>query len=101
MKKTINFYEFADTMESVRPHNFSRKGLTALFDYFEEYEDSTETELEFDPIGICCEFSEDSLQNILERYDLETLEDLEAYTTVIYIDGKDPELEDDIIISDY
>ena len=29
-----------------------------MFDYFEEYEDSCDTEIELDVIGICCEFSE-------------------------------------------
>ena len=68
-------------------------GLDALFDYLEEFEEDTGTQIEFDPIAICCDFSEyDSLEEIIEDYNsIETLEDLKMKTTVIPIyeyDGK-------------
>ena len=58
MKKTVNFYEFRDWFEKNRPNNFSYQGLQALWEMLEEYEDSTGEEIEFDPIALCCEYSE-------------------------------------------
>ena len=58
MKQTINEYQFRRAFEECRPNNFSYEGLTALYDYLERYEEDTETELELDVIGLCCEFSE-------------------------------------------
>ncbi len=68
-------------------------GLDALYEYFDALEDDIGEQIQFDPIAICCEYSEyDSLEEILEMYDsIETLEDLEMHTTVIPIyeyDGK-------------
>ena len=74
---------------------FSDIGLTALFDYFTEYEDSTGEEMELDVIAICCEFSEyGDLDEIREVYrDLDGLDNDDALewlndrTTVIEFDG--------------
>lgn len=41
MKTTVNFYEFAAAFENCRPDNFSREGLMCLFEYLEEFEEST------------------------------------------------------------
>ncbi|MCK4578016.1 MAG: hypothetical protein KAU50_04455 [Candidatus Marinimicrobia bacterium] len=92
MKQTINFSQFYDGFE-IRRKNFSYWGLKALFDYFEQYEEDTKEEIEFDPIGICCEyteyenieaFREDYSKGIQEEY--LTIEDVEEQTTVIKID---------------
>ena len=87
MKKTINFYEFSRWFEEHRPNNFSRAGLKALFDYFEEYEDSTGESIEFDPIAICVEYTEyDDLKEFHQNYDEEdypTIDELYDYTQVI------------------
>ena len=86
MKQTINFSRFADSFQC-RPDNFSYDGLRAMFEYFEELEDSCGIELEFDPIGICCEYCEyDSVEELKEDYtDIEDLDDLRDQTTVIEI----------------
>ena len=68
MKTTLNKYDFVDKFMPIRPDNFSRKGLEALFDYYEGLEADTGTETEFDPIGICCEWSEyDSALECVEQ----------------------------------
>ena len=41
-----------------RKDQFSYDALEAIFDYIEEYEESTGEETEFDPIAICCEWAE-------------------------------------------
>ena len=84
MKQTINFSRFADAFQC-RPDNFSFQGLRALYEYLEELEQDCGIELEFDPIGICCEFHEyDSLEELKEDYGY-SLDDLRDHTTVIEI----------------
>lgn len=97
MKKTINLYEFRDEFltSSSYKNNFSYEGLTALFEYFEEYEESTGEELEFDMVAICCDFTEyENLEEIrgvypdyFEQYNIETVEDLQDHTQVIQFDS--------------
>jgi hypothetical protein len=58
MKITLTESEFVDRFLAIRPDNFSREGLRALFDYLGELEREAEDETEFDPIGICCEWTE-------------------------------------------
>jgi len=58
MKQTINFYQFRKWFEQNRPNNFSYQGLQALWEMLEDYEQSTDHELEFDPISLCIEYTE-------------------------------------------
>ena len=71
MKQTINFYQFRDAFEKIRPTSFSFQGLRFLFEYLEAFEVDTGEELEFDVIAICCDFSEDTWQGIAQAYDVE------------------------------
>ncbi len=94
MKKTINFYDFERGFKVYnREHQFSYKGLKALFEYLEEYEESCDTELEFDPIAICCEYTE--YENIEEFWvdysneDYPTIESIQDYTQVIIVGKED------------
>jgi hypothetical protein len=84
MKDTVTEYQFRDEMIK---HSFSYEGATALFEYFKQYEQENDIEMEFDPIGIRCDFNEyENLQEIKENYqDIETLEDLIERTIVIKI----------------
>ena len=100
MKQTVNFSQFTDEFNSIRPDNFSYNGLRALYDWFDEYEESCDTEVELDVIAICCDFCEyDSLDEIVSDYQIETGEDLDEdekteeilshlndHTTVIEVD---------------
>ena len=93
MIETVTKSTFIDWFRRYREDNFSYMGLDALYEYFDALEDDTGEQIQFDPIAICCEYSEyDSLEEITEMYDsIETLEDLEMETTVIPIyeyDGK-------------
>jgi hypothetical protein len=88
MKDTINVYHFSDAMIE---HGFSYEGAKALFEYFEQYEQDTGEEMEFDPIAFRCSFDEyENLQEIKKNYkNIETLEDLQNHTTVIEIPDSD------------
>tara|TARA_B110000908_G_scaffold115589_1_gene135563 strand:+ start:234 stop:536 length:303 start_codon:yes stop_codon:yes gene_type:complete len=92
MKQTISFYQFKDAFYKMgRENQFSYNALKTLFEYFEEYEDSTDDEIELDVIAICCEYVEyDSLEDFQLDYDAEDYPDIESIednTTVIKIDN--------------
>lgn len=58
MKETVTQYRFLDVFRQVRPNQFSRPALVALFDYLDQLEQDLGEETEFDPIGLCCEWTE-------------------------------------------
>jgi hypothetical protein len=69
MKTTISLYDFRDAFyQANRGTQFSYDGLKVLFEYLEEYEDSTGSEVELDVIGLCCDFSESTLEEIARDY---------------------------------
>ena len=41
MKQTVYLDTFRNAFQEIRPNNFSYEGLSILFDYFQEFEDST------------------------------------------------------------
>ena len=95
MKQTINEYQFKDAFQKCRPENFSYEGLTALYEYLEDYEEDTGQEIELDVIGLCCDFTEyDSLEEFQKEYydeeigdSYEDIEEIEEETLVIRIEG--------------
>ena len=90
MKQTIDRYQFKHAFQKMgREDNFSYAGLSALFDYLEQYEDDMGEEIELDVIALCCEYTEyDSLAEFRNDYgeDYNTMEDIEYKTQVIMID---------------
>ena len=72
MIQTITLSDFRDAFHNMgRSDNFSYEGLELIFDYIEDYERDTGEQVEFDVIGICCEWSEDSPENIADLYGIE------------------------------
>ena len=89
MKQTVNMYDFERAFKNCDRDNFSYEGLKALFEYLEEYEDSTGEELELDVIALCCEYAEyDSLKELNNDYGTKysQIEQVEDKTQVIQID---------------
>jgi len=100
MYQEITSSEFSDwflTSETYK-NNFSYKGLKCLYNYLVDLEEDTGDNIEFDPVAICCEYSEyENLEEIKNNYnDIETIEDLRDHTQVIEISGSDK-----IIIQDF
>ena len=85
MYTRVSENDFRKAFQELRPTKFSYDGLNALYEYFEEYEDSTGEKIELDVIAICCEYSEyRSLEEFNTAYGEEwTLEDLQDHTDVI------------------
>lgn len=73
-----------------RQDNFSYDGLRALHAYLEEMAESTEKPIELDVVALCCEYAEyENLAAFQEEYsDFESMDDIEANTTVIRIDDE-------------
>lgn len=83
MKTTVRKHQFIEN--EILADNFSYSGRQALWEYFEEFEEQTGDEIEFDPVAIRCEFFDyGSIKEIKGDYPvIEDLEDLYNYTTVI------------------
>ena len=58
MKITVTESMFCEQFKRIRPDNFSRAALEALFAHFEEQERDQGEEFELDVIAICCDFTE-------------------------------------------
>lgn len=85
MKQTVTLYDFRDAFSrwETYKNNFTDEALKALFEYIEEYEESTGEEIELDVVALCCEYSEyDSAWEAMEQYQPEDMPtvDLEAYS---------------------
>jgi len=84
MKTTVYLNEFRDYFSQIRPNNFSYEGLGILFDYIEEYEESSGEELELDVIALCCDYTEETLEEIINNYDIEIDKDEDKLEQVKY-----------------
>lgn len=86
MKQTVTLYDFQygfNRWETYK-NNFTDEALKALFEYLEEYEESTGEEIELDIVALCCEYSEydsawDAMEQVGNKDDMPTV-DLEAYS---------------------
>lgn len=88
---TLTRFRFIDEFKKIRPDNFSYEGLHALFDYFEELSYDIGQPIEFDPIAICCDYTEyESFKQLQEDYNsIESMEELHNHTTVINLEDSD------------
>lgn len=82
MKKSVSKYEFCS--ESVLTGNFSYNGLDALFEWFEEYEESCGEQIEYDPVAIRLDFTE-----------FESIEEISNYYTEIPLPPEELDEDDD------
>ena len=90
MYQEINEYQFRDQFNAIRQDNFTYKGLTTLFNYFEELENDLGEKIELDVIAICCEYTE--YKNLTEfnadyGQQYESIDKIEEDTTVLRTDN--------------
>lgn len=86
MQQSVNFHDFINAFKAYdRYDQFGYEALRIVFDYLEEYEESTGEELELDVVAICCDYSADHYTDIAANYglDLEGMEEDEAKDAVI------------------
>ena len=69
----VSEYGFRDAFLSsdTYKHNFSYEGLTLLYDWFEDFEESTGTKFEFDMVAICCDFAESTWREVAQDYNID------------------------------
>jgi hypothetical protein len=94
MKTTVSKYDFERAfVDADRKENFSYEGLGLLFDYLEEYEDSTGEEVELDVIALCCDYAEETVSDIARNYSID----------LSHLDAEDDDYEDQCIdaVRDY
>mgnify|MGYP003152949092 FL=1 len=96
MYDNISFYDFNAWFvrdNNSYKDNFSYEGRKALFEYLEDLEDDIGEKIQFDPIALCCEYSEyDNFKQLQENYDndeITNLETLRDHTTVIEIEDSE------------
>ena len=79
----INWFRQSDSYKD----NFSFFAQASLYDYFEELELDTGEKVEFDPIAICCEYSEyKDIEEYNQDYEpVESIDKIRELTTVIEI----------------
>ena len=77
--------QFINEFEAIRPNNFSREGLCALYEWLEDMSEDIDKPYELDVIALCCEFTEyASLDAIQDNYeDGLTLDEVYDNTIVI------------------
>ena len=83
MKITLNESQFLNNWPESRKDQFSYNALCAIFEHLTNYEESTGEELEFDPIAICCDYTEySSAVDAAKEYGYEEAVDLEPHGSV-------------------
>jgi len=91
MKLTVTLNDFESAFKRIgRGEQFSYEGLVALFEYLEQLESEMGEEIEFDVIGLCCEYTEyDNFKIFQDEHshmEYKCIEDVENDTIVIPID---------------
>lgn len=72
MFTTVSLYDFRESFRTYnRMENFTYEGLEVLFDYLESYEDDTGEKIELDVIALCCDYTEDTPENIASNYPID------------------------------
>ena len=73
MKQSINVSQFRDAFRACgRENQFSYDALGQLYDWLEDfYADADSGEYDLDVIALCCDFSEDTADQIIFNYDLD------------------------------
>lgn len=70
--QTLSKASFIDAFkQSSRKDQFSYEALEAIFDYLEDYSDSTGEPVEFDIVGICCDWAESHWSDIAREYSID------------------------------
>lgn len=76
-----NVYQFLEAFRLAgRMDQFSYEGLDVLFDYLEQLSEDIGEPIELDVAGLCCDYYESSIDEIVENYNLDLSE---------YDDGND------------
>lgn len=72
MKTTVSVYDFRDAFARAgRQEQFSYEALGLIYEYLEDQERDLGKEYELDVVGLCCELSEETPDEIARNYSIE------------------------------
>jgi len=79
-----DFIEWFEKSEE-RKNQFSWFALDSLFTHLEEYEEDTGEQIKFDPIAICCDYTEyENIEEYNKDYTpVKSIDEIRELTTVI------------------
>ena len=67
-----NVHQFREAFRLAgRMDQFSYEGLEVLFDYLDELSEDTGEPIELDPVALCCEYYECSIEDIIDNYNID------------------------------
>ena len=67
-----NVYQFREAFRLAgRGDQFSYEGLEVLFDYLDNLSEDIGEPIEMDVVGLCCEYYESSIQEIIDNYNID------------------------------
>ena len=85
-----NVYQFREAFRLAgRMDQFSHEGLEVLFDYLEQLSEDIGEPVELDVPGLCCDYYESSIEEIIDQYNLD----------VTYVEGGEDEIK--AIVEEY
>lgn len=80
-----NVYQFREAFRLAgRLDQFSYEGLEVLFDYLEQLSEDTGEPIELDPVALCCEYYELSVEELIKQYNIDTS----------YVEGDEDEIKE-------
>ena len=83
MFQRVTLSDFRDAFRAQgRRDQFSYDGLRVIFDWLEEYEESTSAAVELDVVAICCDYVEMTPEEIIEAYGISFDPDVDNAETV-------------------
>jgi len=72
MKSAVTFSDFVDAFRQYdRYDQFGYDGLKVLYDYLVEMEADTGYEIDLDVIGLCCDYSVETVEELANMYDID------------------------------
>ena len=67
-----NVHQFREAFRLAgRSDQFSHEGLEVLFDYLENLSEDTGETIELDPVALCCDYYESSIQELIDNYKID------------------------------
>lgn len=80
MKTTLSVYDFRDAfVRAGRKDQFSYDALGLIYDYLEEID----SDYDLDVIGLCCELSEETPEEIARNYSIDLEDDGNEFNNVL------------------
>ena len=70
-----NVHQFREAFRLAgRSDQFSYEGLEVLFDYLDNLSEDTGETIELDPVALCCDYYESSIQELINNYNIDLSE---------------------------